>query len=158
MTTERADHNLYLEACPFCGGRGIVNLSAEKPYVYCESCDVHAPGYDTMEEAIKAWNRRSLAGVEEHVRGLQEEIAALKQELKDVRLAVSYSNDVAGSAIQDMKALGDQRKTLEDVINALCSVAVGYQNMPGYTLHPMLRAQIQSSQDILERQSKERIL
>lgn len=50
--------------CPFCDGRAIGNLSADKPYIYCEKCDVHAPGYDTIEEAIAAWNRRVMPSAE----------------------------------------------------------------------------------------------
>lgn len=51
--------NQTIKECPFCGGRGIANLSADQPYIYCESCDIRGPGYDTFDEAMAAWNRRS---------------------------------------------------------------------------------------------------
>lgn len=51
--------SIKISACPFCGGHGIGNCGAPEPYVYCERCDASVPGYDTIEAAIAAWNRRA---------------------------------------------------------------------------------------------------
>lgn len=48
-----------LKQCPFCDGHAIGNIGVHRPYIYCECCDVHGPSYDTIEEAITAWNRRA---------------------------------------------------------------------------------------------------
>lgn len=50
---------MELKPCPFCDGRAIGNISAHRPYIYCECCDVHGPSYDTIEDAIAAWNCRA---------------------------------------------------------------------------------------------------
>lgn len=44
--------------CPFCGGRGILNLSAPLPYVYCESCYAKGAECDTQKAAFEYWNAR----------------------------------------------------------------------------------------------------
>ena len=54
-----------LKPCPFCGGkaclqRGIyVNKEWHNDFiVFCDKCEVGTVPYNTMAEAIKAWNRR----------------------------------------------------------------------------------------------------
>lgn len=46
-----------LKPCPFCGGEA--ELGSPIYYVECTSCMGGVPSYDSMEEAISAWNRRS---------------------------------------------------------------------------------------------------
>lgn len=45
--------------CPFCGGKGIPQLSAEMPFVYCESCESNGPECDSHLSAVTWWNIRA---------------------------------------------------------------------------------------------------
>lgn len=45
--------------CPFCGGRGILNLSAPLAYIYCEICDAQGTACDTNKGAVEHWNARA---------------------------------------------------------------------------------------------------
>ena len=53
-----------LKPCPFCGGKADYYCeeydSADKGYnVECEKCEARTATYDTPEQAIDAWNKRS---------------------------------------------------------------------------------------------------
>ena len=47
-----------LKPCPFCGGTAIL-YDAGIPYVRCDTCGTQTTAYQTPDEAIAAWNRRS---------------------------------------------------------------------------------------------------
>lgn len=52
-----------LKRCPFCCGvarfgKTFVMQSEERHIVYCGKCWARTAGFDTQEEAAKAWNRR----------------------------------------------------------------------------------------------------
>lgn len=54
-----------MKPCPFCGGKGDCNNSALriggvfKWTVECLGCGLVTPGFETEEEAIEFWNRRT---------------------------------------------------------------------------------------------------
>lgn len=50
-----------LKPCPFCGGRGIVEMDECWYWEYracCSNCTVDLGHFETKEEAIAKWNRR----------------------------------------------------------------------------------------------------
>lgn len=54
---------INLDACPFCGGKGRItayttNESEVKYYVYCETCGVFSPHFDSAAECEGWWNTR----------------------------------------------------------------------------------------------------
>lgn len=51
---------IALKPCPFCKGKAIKQMSAERPFVYCESCDANGPECDTIGGAVEFWNTRAL--------------------------------------------------------------------------------------------------
>ena len=46
-----------LKPCPFCKGEAGV-MSKDWCFVFCKECDAEADSYETIAEAIDAWNRR----------------------------------------------------------------------------------------------------
>ncbi len=52
-----------LKPCPFCGGRDLTIIDyigiGGAIYVLCHSCGSSSGTYNTRNEAITAWNRRS---------------------------------------------------------------------------------------------------
>lgn len=51
-----------LKPCPFCGCKDIGIETIEKyenHYLYCKHCNIEQPLYNSLEEAIDAWNRRT---------------------------------------------------------------------------------------------------
>lgn len=68
---ERSSVDYGLLPCPFCGGEAMVEFSndnSHKPYVVCKygtmlepKCSasiMYACQFETIEEAVEAWNRR----------------------------------------------------------------------------------------------------
>ena len=63
---------IKLNPCPFCGGKAI--LDSWHPYhlrnwekiikaeVYCDVCVARSSVYDSVSEAVDAWNRRTIDG------------------------------------------------------------------------------------------------
>ena len=51
---------MKLKPCPFCGGeaRKLCDLIDEIYFVMCLECRTESQTYDSLEEAIEAWNRR----------------------------------------------------------------------------------------------------
>lgn len=51
-----------IKKCPFCGGEAILRSWAHVDGIYytveCPKCYVNMGEYETIEEVIKAWNRR----------------------------------------------------------------------------------------------------
>lgn len=45
-----------IKPCPFCGGKPIVDKNQNS--VYCADCHMGTPWTDSIEDAIKTWNRR----------------------------------------------------------------------------------------------------
>ena len=45
-----------LKPCPFCGDDA--NIVTGNTWVHCMGCGAETDYYDTVEEAIEAWNRR----------------------------------------------------------------------------------------------------
>lgn len=53
---------MELKPCPFCGGRAFIAENEELeflPWVICSDCGCETNCFRTVEEAIKAWNRRT---------------------------------------------------------------------------------------------------
>ena len=51
-----------LKPCPFCGGKARLNeyKDGEVWYeVWCDECAVRTEQYETVDEAVKVWNRRT---------------------------------------------------------------------------------------------------
>ena len=70
------DNEMKIKNCPFCGGRGHVDMShgSNKPYiskdkelkstinlyhVFCGNCLAKSMDYEKIDDAIVAWNRRA---------------------------------------------------------------------------------------------------
>lgn len=53
-----------IKLCPFCEGVSIVSTglfdSIRKDFVECEECESTSGMFDTEEEAIEAWNKRTV--------------------------------------------------------------------------------------------------
>ena len=51
---------MKIKNCPFCGGeaRKLCDLIEEIYFVMCLECRTESRAYDSLEEAIEAWNRR----------------------------------------------------------------------------------------------------
>lgn len=52
-----------LKPCPFCGCKLIheMGLSKFHYYMLCDNCRTTSGNYETIEQAIEAWNRRTNA-------------------------------------------------------------------------------------------------
>lgn len=50
-----------LKPCPFCGGEAHIRQNGNRvfPWVVCSDCIASTRVYDSVEEAIEAWNRRA---------------------------------------------------------------------------------------------------
>lgn len=48
-----------LKACPFCGGEAAVTGRWREYAIECVECPTMTTYYKTLEEAVKAWNRRA---------------------------------------------------------------------------------------------------
>lgn len=51
--------NEELKPCPFCGGKDIRIWDTSTPWVQCWDCLASTACGNTLEEAIKYWNRRA---------------------------------------------------------------------------------------------------
>ena len=51
-----AEHVPKIKPCPFCGGKAIVDKNQNS--VSCADCHMGTPWTDSIEDAIKTWNRR----------------------------------------------------------------------------------------------------
>ena len=59
---------MHAKPCPFCGGRDLQRFEypfKRKPgirgcFVKCNSCGAASGNYETIEDAIKAWNERKV--------------------------------------------------------------------------------------------------
>lgn len=56
--------NNLLKSCPFCGAEGDINYNYDKkfaPYCINDDCFLNEldHGFETEQEAIEAWNRRT---------------------------------------------------------------------------------------------------
>lgn len=51
---------IHLEPCPFCGTKAEIRTFDRKTfYVTCGECRADSGGYDTLMDAVAAWNRRT---------------------------------------------------------------------------------------------------
>ena len=51
---------IHLEPCPFCGAEAEIRTFDRKTYyATCRSCRADSGGYDTLMDAVVAWNRRT---------------------------------------------------------------------------------------------------
>lgn len=48
-----------LKSCPFCGGKAVEHIGYFN-YVRCDNCLIGTISYDTLAEAIEAWNGRTV--------------------------------------------------------------------------------------------------
>lgn len=49
-----------LKPCPFCGGEASIYVAYDDGYcVCCDECGCCLPVYNTEEDAIREWNRRT---------------------------------------------------------------------------------------------------
>lgn len=49
-----------LKPCPFCGGEASIYVAYDDGYyVCCDECGCGLPVYNTEEDAIREWNRRT---------------------------------------------------------------------------------------------------
>ena len=48
-----------LKPCPFCGGKAEALGGVNTHWISCVDCITESAAYDTLEEAVKAWNRRT---------------------------------------------------------------------------------------------------
>ena len=49
-----------LKPCPFCGGEASIYVAHDDGYyVCCDECGCGLPVYNTEEDAIREWNRRT---------------------------------------------------------------------------------------------------
>lgn len=49
-----------LKSCPFCGSKDIsIEIIDENYSLYCEQCEIEQGLYNSLDEAINAWNRRA---------------------------------------------------------------------------------------------------
>ena len=54
---------IQLERCPFCGGEGYAaTYERRQHYIICKQCMAETAGYDTVFEAVAAWNQRNGGG------------------------------------------------------------------------------------------------
>ena len=58
-----------LKKCPFCGGEAKL-VGDKYHWVFCEGCQGGSHAFETVEEAIKAWNTRK--PVDDVVEALKE--------------------------------------------------------------------------------------
>lgn len=54
-----ANESPELKPCPFCGGRAVMQASADLPFAYCESCDSNGSECDSLLAAAQWWNART---------------------------------------------------------------------------------------------------
>ena len=47
-----------LKPCPFCGGEAE-DFGVDVFWVTCKNCHIGTESFDTLQEAIEAWNRRA---------------------------------------------------------------------------------------------------
>lgn len=66
-----------MKRCPFCGGTNMNEFvyPFQRPgmkgcYVSCKKCGAASGKYETIEEAVKAWDQRTYTG--KHERGKEE--------------------------------------------------------------------------------------
>lgn len=91
---------IELKPCPFCGGEAIDTYNTHHKYIiYCENencmMNQNEVGYESLEEAIEAWNRRAdMQEIFEKIKGrLQLEQGIAKRYL-DFKTAKTYGNAI----------------------------------------------------------------
>ena len=59
---EKMEHK-EIKPCPFCGSKDIycddAGRGTDMWFVQCNDCDATFPHFDSKEQAVRAWNRRT---------------------------------------------------------------------------------------------------
>ena len=106
---------IELKPCPFCGGKAYFLHGRKNECITCEECGHRfyslEIGEDAQKELWKQWNRRPIEDeLRKDLRYYRNYCAALEQEVKPLRDALTFYAELDGNGIQlygemDSKAL-----------------------------------------------------
>lgn len=102
-----------LKKCPFCGGDAKL-IGNKNHWVFCKGCLGESQTFETVEEAIKAWNNR--IPTERIVERLEERIDSIELEREMAKCYGFFMN----STVWDgrLKGLGEAIEIVREEIDA----------------------------------------
>ena len=90
---------IELKPCPFCGGKAIFLEDDDGrvlPWLICSGCSCETDCYDTIEEAIAAWNRRASGWISVKDRMPEISLSQKDRVLVNVAPSKAHGSDVCG--------------------------------------------------------------
>ncbi|MCR9214799.1 MAG: Lar family restriction alleviation protein [Proteobacteria bacterium] len=108
---------IALLPCPFCGGSGDSDFHTDDNFIYCGDCGGQRVTSDTPEEAIEAWNTRSLSAMKEALKdkGLCIVESDGKEKLsRQIAVELCHTMERLSDDIHLLSILGSFGCTLED--------------------------------------------
>ena len=95
-----------LKACPFCGGEARFNANMDDNYIECRTCRAQSEWFDTIREAIAAWNTRP-TDTDEALEAALEVVRAAERWLDEVTNYSDLNLLALDNAVQDYRTKTD---------------------------------------------------
>lgn len=91
--------NEELKACPFCGSKSVGDSGLLRHVIKCHNCGAKSAPFSQWEEAVRAWNARSLSAAQTHADELFEAVGYVLLQLRLAFMGFS-SADIDANKLQ----------------------------------------------------------